>query len=351
MAFSISQRRQPERRVCGSRRRRPDCAVAAIGLCRLWPPGPGGASFGKPFEITLPGRTLNIDVPVDPDLTGALAAAKSSPTVEARTGDIVTFTVELRNNAPIAVQMSEVEDRLPPGFVYLERSARLDGVSLSDPRREPGGEIVFDTGLIKPFSEKQLVYSVRVSPNAGQGERTNFAQISGIPVGFTQPVVSNLASHTVRVDDTSGVFSRDGVVLGKVFLDCDGDGVQSNQSGAEPGLPGVQLHMDDGLTVVSDPKGRFSLPGLSPRTHVIDIYEPTLPAGTHVAVTRTLDAQSPGSRFIHLKAGEIRSEAFAVRPADGESCSGELGERIRARIDGFDQVALGAARTGGQPAI
>ena len=48
------------------------------------------ASFGQPFAIELPGRTLNIDIPVDPDLTGALAVSKTSESVEARTGDIVT---------------------------------------------------------------------------------------------------------------------------------------------------------------------------------------------------------------------------------------------------------------------
>ncbi|NBC34889.1 MAG: DUF11 domain-containing protein [Alphaproteobacteria bacterium] len=303
------------------------------------------ASFGRPFEITRPGRTLTVDIPVDPDLTGALAAAKTSRTVEARTGDIVTFEVELRNNAPVAVQMSEVEDRLPPGFAYLDGSALLDGVTLADPQRAPAGELVFDTGLIEPFSQKELVYSVRVTPNAGQGERTNQALVRGIPAGFTETVVSNLAAHTVRIDDSAGVFSRDGVILGKVFLDCDADGVQSNHGGAEPGLPGVQLHTSDGLTVATDARGRFSLPGLSPRTHVIDVHEPTLPAGTEVAVTRTLDAGSPGSRLVPLKAGEIRSESFAVRPEHDAQCGPDLDSRIRARIDGFDQAALGLPRS------
>ncbi len=302
------------------------------------------ASFGRAFDIGLPGRRLNIDIPVDPDLTGALALAKTSESIEARTGDIVTFNIELRNNSPVAVQMSEIEDRLPPGFAYLDGSARLDGMALADPGRRASGEIVFETGLIEPFADSELVYSVRVTPNSGQGERTNFARLSGIPVGHTEPVQSNLASHTVRIDDSSGVFSRDGVVLGKVFLDCDGDGVQSNHHGEEPGLPGVQLHLDDGLSVVTDVKGRYSLPGLSPRTHVIDVYDPTLPPGTAVVATRALDAGRAGSRFVPLKAGEIRSEAFAVRPVEGE-CRAELMSRLRARIDGFDQAALGIPRS------
>ncbi|MEL7339992.1 MAG: T9SS type A sorting domain-containing protein, partial [Bacteroidota bacterium] len=43
--------------------------------------------------------------------------------------------------------------------------------------------------------------------------------------GFGQEVTSNVAQATVDIDNDDGVFSRDGVILGKVFLDCNGDGI------------------------------------------------------------------------------------------------------------------------------
>ncbi len=333
--------------------------IAGIHTVRVTPPGeftaPSGrrdfagfgriidpdGSFAHPFQLAGDGRTLLLDIPVDPDLTGGLVTEKTSTRRDARIADHIDYTVTVTNASSLAITGAEVVDRLPVGFAYVTGSARLDGEPVADPERREAGALVFSLGRLEPGAEAGLTYFAEVLPTSGDGEKTNRALARGRYVGFDRDVTSNTARHSVRIDSQGGVFSRDGVVLGKVFLDCDGDGVQSNADGAEPGIPGVQIHTEEGFSVVTDGKGRYSLPGLSPSTHVLDLYEPTLPPGTEAVATRTLDAGRAGSRFVPLKAGEIRSEDFALRPAGALACSAQLRDDLRARITGFDQAALG----------
>ncbi len=299
------------------------------------------ASYARPFRVTAPGRTLMVDIPVDPNFTGALLAEKSADRGRAGLGEFINYTVRARNTSAVAVRAAEIADALPPGLSFVAGSARLDGEPVDDPARLPGGAVAFALPTLSPNAEVTIAYAAEVLPTAGDGKVTNFALARGELVGFGQAVASNTAQASVEIDTDDGVFSRDGVILGKVFMDCDGDGFQSNVTGLEPGLPGVQIHTQEGLSVVTDVKGRFSLPGLKPVTHVLDIYEPTLPDGTHVVVNRTLDAGDGGSRFVPLKAGEIRSEDFAVQPTSGAACTAPLMEHLRQRIEDFAGRGLG----------
>lgn len=287
-----------------------------------------GASFGQPFMVNVSGRTLDIDVPVDPDLTGALTVSKQGDRTRATLGEIIQYTVEVRNNAPIAIDASQITDILPSGLSFVNGSAMLNGGPLADPRLQGPRDHVFSIGLLEPNSTNSLTYTAQVLPNAGEGDKINRAFATGQLVGFGQTLASNTAGFTVRVDNSDGVFSRDGVVLGKVFLDCDADGIQN---AGEPGIPGVQIHTQEGLSVVTDGAGRYSLGGLSPRTHVLNVYESTLPAGALVEASRVLDAGVGGSRFVPVHAGEIRSEDFAV-----SGCGEDVLEAIRARIEAFE---------------
>ncbi|MEM7767931.1 MAG: hypothetical protein AAF253_10655 [Pseudomonadota bacterium] len=299
------------------------------------------ASYGAPFEVTTAGRTLMIDVPVDPNFTGALVAEKSADRATAGLGEFIRYTVSARNTAPVAIHAAEIADTLPPGLSFVEGSARLAGEPIEDPDRLPGGALSFAVPTLSPNDEITLVYSAQVLPTAGDGDATNRAIARGELVGFARDVTSNTAQATVDIDNDDGVFSRDGVILGKVFLDCDGDGFQSNLTGLEPGIPGIQIHTQEGISVVTDEKGRYSLPGLKPVTHILDIYEPTLPDGTHVVVNRALDAGDAGSRFVPLKAGEVRSEDFAVQPITGKACATPLMDHMRQRIEDFARRGLG----------
>jgi len=306
----------------------PSARISFPGFGRFVDPS---ASYGAEFSVTNTGN-LSYDIPVDPDMTGALIADKSANRTTARIGELIQYTVDIRNTSPIAIQNAEIADQLPPGVSFVPGTAVLNGAALSDPAGN--ARMVFPVGILGPNSEATLVYSATVNATAGEGDATNLAFATGSMVGLGQPIQSNIASHTVKIDNDGGVFSRDGVILGKVFMDCDSDG---KQSGDEPGIPGIMLHTQQGLSVATDSDGRFSLPGLKPKTHVLDIYEPSLPGGTRVTSTRAMDTFVGGSRFVPLRAGEIRSEDFAV-----EACDADTLADVRERIESFELSGLGA---------
>jgi len=287
-----------------------------------------GASFAQPFALDVAGQALTVDIPVDPDLSGVLTVAKEGDRVRATIGEIIQYTIEVNNTAPIAIDAAEITDALPSGLGFIAGSALLNGGPLADPRLSGGRDHIFALGLLEPGSTNVLTYAVEVLPTAGEGDKTNTAFVTGQLVGFGQEIVSNTAGYTVDVDNSDGVFSRDGVVLGKVFLDCNGDG---QQGPGEPGIPGVQIHTEEGLSVVTDGAGRYSLGGLSPRTHVLNLYEASLPEKSSVSASRVFDAGVGGSRFVPVHAGEIRSEDFAVT-----GCEEEVLASIKARIEDFE---------------
>ncbi len=286
------------------------------------------ASFAEPFAITA-SSTLTVDIPVDPNLDGALRLDISANRREVQLGDVIQYTIDVQNTAPIAVQQTEVFNDLPRGLELIGGSVLLEGGPFADPELNAIGQFVFPLGLLQPNEKVSMTYAARVLPTAGNGDKVNRAVAAGELVGFGTETISNTDSGTVVINNDNGVFSREGVILGKVFLDCDANGLQNGPN--EPGIPGIQLHTQEGLSVITDGSGRFSLSQLDPRTHILDIRESTLPKGTHVAVTRTLDAGRGGSRFVSLRAGDVRTENFAV-----SGCGEDVLANIRARLEALN---------------
>ena len=67
---------------------------------------------------------------------------------------------------------------------------------------------------------------------------------------------------------TRGVFTDKGFILGKVFLDCNANGMQD---AGERGVPGVRVLIEDGTYVITDGGGKFSFYGISSHTHVVKV--------------------------------------------------------------------------------
>lgn len=283
------------------------------------------ASFSEPF-MAAANNTLAVDVPVDPNLGSVLRLAISADRRESQLGDVIQYTIDVQNTSPIAVQDTEILNDLPRGVDFIGGSALLDGGPLVDPLLNGLGQFVFPIGLLEPNQKTSLTYASRILPTAGNGDKVNRAIAAGSLVGFGSTVESNTDSVTVEINNDSGVFSREGVIVGKVFLDCDANGIQSGPG--ELGIPGIQIHTQEGLSVITDKFGRYSLSQLDPRTHVLDLRESTLPPGSRVEATRVLDAGRGGSRFVPLRAGDIRTEDFAI-----SGCGEDVLARIKKRLE------------------
>jgi len=135
----------------------------------------------------------------------------------------------VNNNTGAALPASVVSDELPAGFSYVHGSARLNGAHLADPAGGAGPGLEFALGALPKAAQLTLSYRVRIGAGAQGGSGTNLAQaVSG-------HLASNHASVTVQI--TGGVFASDAYLIGKVFADCNANGIQDP---GEPGIPGVR---------------------------------------------------------------------------------------------------------------
>jgi hypothetical protein len=72
-----------------------------------------------------------------------------------------------------------------------------------------------------------------------------------------------------------GVFTQDACVVGRVFVDLNGNRVLD---AGEPEIPGVRVVLEDGTGLVVDGAGNYSLCGLRAGTHAVKVDETTLPS-------------------------------------------------------------------------
>ena len=186
-----------------------------------------------------------------------------------------------------------------------------------------------------------ITYRVRVGVGALQGDGINRADaVSG-------DVRSNMAQ--VRVLVTGGVFTTDACVVGTIFADRNGNGVQD---AGEPGVPDVHLNLEEGTSLVSDLEGKYSYCGLTPTTHVLHVDRTTLPAGSELTTSSNRNAGDAGSLFVDLKSGEVHRADFIVDAAANPDVLEEIGvrrERVEIWVPSFDDPARSAI-IGGRPA-
>ncbi len=292
------------------------------------------AAFGGSFAHA-GGLLMSSDIPVDPHYGAPVALEKEADRDRVMQGEFVTYTLELTNNMRQALVGAQILDRPPHGVTLVPGSVTLDGTRIDDPVRDDQGDLLFDLGNIAPLDRLDLGYVMTVGAAAREGDLENTALLSGRQAGTGTQLQSAPARAVVRLDNSGGVFARQGTILGTVFMDCDANGIQGDRR--EPGIPGVRIVTQEGLFVVTDRNGKYSLPGMRPVTHAFQVQGATLPAGTQVAVTRTNDLRRGGSRLVPLRRGELRTENFAVR-----ACTpGALAE-IDARRDRFDADAAPA---------
>jgi uncharacterized repeat protein (TIGR01451 family) len=264
------------------------------------------------------GEVLNNHIPLDPQ-AGQLVVTKTGNKTVAEVGDAVQYTIGIRNITGFAVPGVTLVDRLPAGFRYIAGTARLAGVSVPDPAGGVGPELTFTVGAVAGGANMSLTYAVRLAIGSEQGDGINRA--TAVYAGGR----SNTAQFKVNVQ--GGIFSNEGCIIGKVYVDCDGTHVQNNESGSrELGIPGVRLVMLDGSYVITDSEGKYSLCGVKPQTQVIKIDRTTLPRGSRMLPSSNRNAGVGDSIFVDMKGGELHRADFI----EG-SCSPEVLDQVKAR--------------------
>ncbi|MDO8277025.1 MAG: SdrD B-like domain-containing protein [Burkholderiaceae bacterium] len=255
---------------------------------------------------------------------GVILVNKTGNKTVAEVADSVQYTIRMRNTINVPVSGIVLEDLLPAGFRYILGTARLNNVTLADPTGGIGRQLGFNIGTIPGGSTFELTYFVRLGVGSQQGDGTNRAT-AVFPGARGVPVRSNTALFKVQVQ--GGVFSNEGCIVGKVYMDCDGNSAQSNESGSrELGIPGVRLVMLDGTYVVTDNEGKYSICGVRPQTHVIKVDRTTLPRGSRMLPSSNRNAGVGDSLFVEMRGGELARADFI----EG-SCSPEVLDQVKAR--------------------
>jgi uncharacterized repeat protein (TIGR01451 family)/fimbrial isopeptide formation D2 family protein len=295
-----------------------------------------GGSYGGPFRVGPETGPVIVDIPVDPGKLGGLFIQKAVLRSTVEIGDLTDYTVTINNNTGVALSQSDVllTDALPAGFSYVPGTARLDGKPLADPQGGTGPRLLFNVGRMTLGQQLKLTYRVRVGPGAMQGDGINRVIAAYRVNGTTRFTESNVAAAQVTI--VGGVFSEKAYIVGKVFLDCDKDRVQTapdtadkNKTEREVGIPGVRLYLEDGTNVVTDVEGKYSFYGLSARTHVLKVDRTTLPAGVSANDFVELSNRNLGkadSRFVDAKFGELHKANFAI-----QACAEPIMKEVVAR--------------------
>lgn len=252
---------------------------------------------------------------------GTLMIDKSASKSQAQIGESVQYRLRVRNTGAGALASVKLSDTLPSGFKLISGTVQTalepaQPKKAPDPQGAPGPALVWLLGNLAPGAVIDIYYQVRLGVGADQGDGINRAQA-------TAPnAPSAVASAQVLVTPGSG-FDTQACIAGKIFVDCNGNGMQDP---GEPGIPGVRVYLEDGTNLTSDENGNYSLCGLRPITHVLKIDKATLPVGSHMEVLSSRNAGDGNSLFVDLRNGELHRADFAQ-----SSCAAPLLQQVEER--------------------
>ena len=314
-------------------------------LVQAQPGAPTGAQ-PTPYFLSLNIGANNRDIihnhiPLDSGNQRKLALIKTVNKPVAEFGDVVMYNLRLRNIGNAAVNGVVINDSLPAGFRYIPGTAQISNpagvtlVAMPDPTGSPGPALRFDIpGNTLINGEVSIFYKVRLGVGSLQGDGINRAQARA------NGAVSNEARAKVQVEP--GMFTSEGCVAGKVFVDCNNNYIQDAE---EVGVPGVRLYLSDGTYFITDSEGKYSYCGLQPKSHVISVDLLTMPRGSRMTTTSNRNLGDANSLFLDVKNGQLIRADFA----EG-SCSNTVLEQVNARRAKGEIAAPGTEKKG-QPAL
>ena len=237
-------------------------------------------SRGEVFTVA--GVVIQMDFPMD-TTNMLLRIKKTANKKEAVIGDIVTYTVTIKNLGSTDVSGVYLADQIPAGFKYINGKAILDNVPLNPSGTRP---IIFNIGTVTAGQTRTLKYQLVVGSGVTQGnyENTAWAQYSN------GTIISNKDRQTVKI--TLDPLFDLGTIIGKVFWDRNETGYQEapKKTGEDPeaesGIAGVQIVMEDGTVVTTDDDGKYHFQAIIPGRHLIRLNERTLPDGAYLTTDK-----------------------------------------------------------------
>lgn len=266
-----------------------------------------------------------------PRVAARLSIEKRGSVRQAEVGDIVHYTLRVRNTGDVAAIQPVIVDRLPAGFRLVDNTVRVRGATLTSLDGAPGPLLRIGVDRIAPGAELTVAYRVRIGVGAMEGDGVNRAHVECRATAAATAAATATATATAicsnedrwKVDSSGGAFSEEGGIVGQVFVDCNYDSVKSAE---ELGIPGVRLYLQDGTYLISDVEGKYSHWGLRPTTYVLKVDASTLPTRSRMVTSSPRNMGDANSLFVDLKKGEMHRADFI----EG-SCNNEVIEQVKAR--------------------
>jgi uncharacterized repeat protein (TIGR01451 family)/fimbrial isopeptide formation D2 family protein len=290
-------------------------------------------------EPTVPNdsQLFNNHVAVDRTLESGVSITKTSSLVNVSRGQLVPYTITVNNNMGGPLTDVQIVDTFPPGFKYVEGSARVvEGAAVSSQPLEPvktnrtltWSIPQLESGPNKPKAIKLLLV---VSSGVGEGEYVNRAQMFSSALG-----ASGEATATVRVIPDPTFDCTD--VIGKVFDDANRNGYQD---AGEKGLPGVRVVSARGLLVTSDEHGRFHITcAVVPDENrgsnfILKVDDRTLPTGYRITTENPRVQRVTRGKMAKFNFGAAIHKIVRIDVANGvfEPGSTEMRMQWKSRMD------------------
>jgi uncharacterized repeat protein (TIGR01451 family) len=275
-------------------------------------------------------QIFNNHIPIDPDVSGAVAISKTTPLRNVTRGQLVPYVITISNRAGLPLTDVEIVDRFPAGFRYVEGSARIDG---NDAEPAVAGLDLTWNGLtVASNGQHTLKLLLAVGAGVGEGEFVNRAQVIQ---GITGNAMSGVATATVRVTPDPTFDCTD--VTGKVFDDVNRDGLQED---GESGLAGVRVVTARGLAATTDQYGRYHITcAVTPderrgSNFVMKLDDRTLPSGFRLSGDQVQIKRATRGKALRFNFGASihRVVGFELADAVFEPGSTEIRVQWRGRI-------------------
>lgn len=247
-------------------------------------------------------------IPLDPIIAvpGDVSVTKRAASQIGLRGGVMTYTITATNNGGSVTADLNIIDKMPAGFTLVDGSVTIDGTPAT--ATVTGGTVTMPALTIPSGGRVTVTLQLRIPVNAEPGEYVNRAWAADAATGQQ---VGTGGSATIRIRPEA-VFDC-GDVIGKVFDDKNGNGIQDGSTSPyepEPGIPGVRLATVNGELITTDKNGQFHVPcAMLPdrkigSNFILKLDTRTLPTGYRVTT------ENP--RVIRLTAGKMSKMNFGA---------------------------------------
>jgi len=244
-------------------------------------------------------------------LTPFLVASKTVNRSVAETGDMLTYTIKIENRSDgHTLYGMTVYDQMPKGFRYKEDRSFLNNTKIADPdiaMSRLKQSLTWTLNDTLEIGESMILkYRVIVGLESRIGENIN--AVSAMTQMYNDyEVWSNIAEAEVIVKP--GMIQDRGLIFGKVFYDHNGNLLHDND---EETLKDIEIITEEGIRVITDEYGKYSIPNVRMGDHVLRVNEATLPENTEVSLSSSDFLGNSQSRLVKVSYSGIAKANFLI---------------------------------------